>query len=1054
MKGVVAWFAENHVAANLLMLFLLFAGIMTAIGIKLEVFPETTLDKIIITTVYPGASPAEVEEGVVRRIEENVSGLTGIERIDSTAREGFGTVTIEVMADWDLKKLLDEVKAEVDRITTLPDEAEKPLVREVTIQSQVISIAVYGDVAEATLKHMAETIKDDLTNQPGITKADIAAARNNEIHIEISENTLRKYGLTLGMVANAVANNSLDLPAGSVKTSTGEVLIRTKGRRYFAADYHDIPVITNPDGTTVILGDISQLKDGFEDTDLFAGFEGKPALIINVYRVAEQNALKVAGAVKEYLDKIQPGLPDGIHVEAYHDMSKILKSRIELLTKNMFWGLLLVSLILGLFLNIRLAFWVTLGIPISFSAGMILLPHFDVSLNMISLFAFIMVLGIVVDDAIIVGENVFRRQEEGLSPLSASIEGAVEVGRPVIFSVLTTMVAFAPLLMAGGVMGKFMRNIPIVVIAVLFGSLVESLFVLPAHLARSKTALTAQSEKRKEKMMARALSWVIRRPYTWLVKVCVRWRYATVAIGIAILMLTMGVWASGKIKFTFFPKVEGDVLNCMITMPAGTPIERTREVVTYIEQTGKVIMAEQDKLRPKDALPLKEYSANLIGVQFGRRGAGDSGSHLAQVWIQLLDGEIRDISSAELNRMWRERVGSIPDAESLTFSSEIHSAGNAIEVHLSIDDYEQLQVAADDLKAELGEFPGVFDIRDSYLPGKMEMQLKLKPSAQSLGLTLGDLARQVRHAFYGAEALRFQREKNEVKVLVRFPDKERNSIGNVEEMRIRTPSGVEVPFRTVAEVEMNRGFATIERAQRLRVIKVTADVNEKEANANEIRKDLTARFLPELINKYPGLRFAIEGEGKEQQESLGDMMRGFVIALFCIYALLAIPFKSFSQPIIVMSAIPFGIVGAVWGHLFMGFNISIVSLFGIVGLSGVVVNDSLVLIYRVNRLRAEGESAFDAVIQGGIIRFRAIILTSLTTFAGLTPMLLEKSIQARFLVPMAVSLGFGVLFATGITLLLVPCGYMILDDIHIFIEKMKQFFTPSQKERTDTHPAA
>ncbi len=1053
MKGVIAWFAENHVAANLLMFFLLIAGVITAIGIKLEVFPETTLDKISITVAYPGASPAEVEEGVIRRIEENVSGLTGIERIDSIAREGFGTVTIEVMTDWDLKKLLDEVKAEVDRITTLPEEAEKPLVREVTLQSQVISIAVYGDVSEATLKHMAETIKDDLTNQPGITKAEIAAARNNEIHIEISENTLRKYGLSLGMVANAVTNNSLDLPAGSVKTRTGEVLIRTKGRRYFAADYQDIPIITNPDGTTVTLGDIAQLKDGFEDTDLFAGFEEKPALIINVYRVAEQNALKVASAVKEYLDKIRPGLPDGIHVETFNDMSKILKSRIELLTKNMLWGLILVSLILGFFLNLRLAFWVTLGIPISFAAGMILLPHYDVSLNMISLFAFIMVLGIVVDDAIIVGENIFRKQEEGISPLTASIDGAVEVGRPVIFSVLTTMVAFAPLLMAGGAMGKFMRNIPIVVIAVLFGSLVESLFVLPAHLARSKAAIQIQSKHRKEKLMARVLNWVINKPYTWLVKWCVRWRYITVAFGIAILLLTLGVWASGKIKFTFFPKVEGDVVQCLITMPSGTPIERTREVVKYIENAGKAVMAEQDALRPKDALPLMEYSANLLGVQFGRHGAGASGGHVAQVWIQLLDGEIRDVSSTELNRLWREQVGVIPDAESLTFSSEIHSAGNAIEIHLSIDDYEKLQVAADDLKAELGKFPGVFDIKDSYLPGKMEMQLKLKPNAESLGLTLNDLARQVRHAFYGAEALRFQREKNEVKVLVRFPDKERKSIGNVEEMRIRTPSGVEVPFRTVAEVEMNRGFSTIERAQRLRVIKVTADVNEKIANANEIRQDLVARFLPALTNKYPGLRFAMEGEGKEQQESLGDIKRGFIIALFCIYALLAIPFKSFSQPIIVMSAIPFGIVGAVWGHLLMGFNISIVSLFGIVGLSGVVVNDSLVLIHRVNRMRAEGDSAFDAVIQGGIIRFRAIILTSLTTFAGLTPMLLEKSLQARFLIPMAVSIGFGVIFATGITLLLIPCGYMILDDIHILIEKVKQFFSISGKNQANANSA-
>jgi multidrug efflux pump subunit AcrB len=543
------------------------------------------------------------------------------------------------------------------------------------------------------------------------------------------------------------------------------------------------------------------------------------------------------------------------------------------------------------------------------------------------------------------------------------------------------------------------------------------------------------------------MNWVIQNPYAWLVKVCVRWRYVTVAIGIAVLMLTLGVWTSGKIKFTFFPKVEGDVLQCMVTMPSGTPLERTREVVKFIEQAGKDVMTGQDEKRPKDAPPLMEYSANLIGAQFGRHGTSGSGGHLAQVWIQLLDGEIRDISSTELNRMWREAVGTIADTESLIFSSEIHSAGNAIEIHLSINDYEQLQVAADDLKTELGKFPGIFDISDSYLPGKMEMQLKLKPNAESLGLTLSDLASQVRHGFYGAEAIRFQRDKNEVKVLVRFPDAERVSVGNVEDMRIRTATGEEIPFRTVAEVELKRGYATIERAQRLRVIKVTADVNEKQANANEIRQDLINRYLPELKNKYPGLRFSVEGEGKEQQESLADVKRGFIIALFCIYALLAVPFKSFSQPLIVMSAIPFGIVGAVWGHLLMGFNLSIISLFGIVGLAGVVVNDSLVLIHRVNRMREEGDSAYDAVIKGGMFRFRAIILTSLTTFAGLLPMLLEKSIQARFLIPMAVSLGFGVVFATGITLLLIPCGYMILDDIHELIEKVKAIFTPTQDKQ-------
>ena len=1041
MNGAIRWFAGNHVAANLLMLFLLFAGIVTGITIKLEVFPETTLDKISIFVEYPGASPEEVEEGVVRRIEENIAGLTGIERIDSSAREGSGTVIVEIMKGWGLKKLLDDVKAEVDRITTLPEEAEKPVIREMTRQIQVLSIAVYGDAPESSLKHMAETVKDDLTNLPGITLAELAAVRNSEIHIEVSENTLRKYGLTLGTIAAAVERNSLDLPAGSIKTRTGEVLIRTKGRRYFARDYHDIPVITRPDGTNVVLGDLAELKEGFADVDLYAGFQGKPAVIINVFRVADQNALEVAAAAKQYVADIEPGLPAGINVQAYNDMSKILKSRIQLLTKNMFWGLMLVSLILGFFLNLRLAFWVTLGIPISFATGLMLLPHYDVSLNMISLFAFIMVLGIVVDDAILVGENVFRKQEEGLLGLPAAIDGTIEVGRPVIFAVLTTMVAFSPLLLAGGTMGNFMRNIPIVVIAVLFGSLVESLFILPAHLARSRAALSLQSPQKKEKFMARVMSWIIQKPYARLIEFCIRWRYVTVAAGIAVLLLTMGIWASGKIKFTFFPKVEGDVIQCMITMPVGTPLTRTREVVAFIETAGKDVIAEQDQARPADAPPLMEYSANLIGAQFGRRGVSESGGHLAQVWIQLLEGEKRDVSSAELNRRWRERVGLIADSESLIFSSEIHSAGNAIEVHLSINDYDLLQQAADDLKTELEKIPGVFDISDSYLPGKMEMQLKLKENAESLGLTLNDLARQVRHAFYGAEAFRFQRDKDEIKVLVRFPDAERRSVGNVEEMRIRTADGREVPFSTVAAVEMERGYSTIERAQRLRVIKVTADVNEKQANANEIRQELVARTLPALKNKYSGLRFNIEGEGREQQESLADVKKGFIMALFCIYALLAVPFRSFSQPLIVMSAIPFGIVGAVWGHLLMGFNISIVSLFGIVGLSGVVVNDSLVLIDRVNALRRDGDNAHDAVVKGGMLRFRAIILTSLTTFAGLTPMLLEKSLQARFLIPMAVSLGFGVMFATGITLILIPSGYMILDDIHELIEKGKGIVT-------------
>jgi len=1034
MRNAVAWFADNHVAANLLMIFLLLAGAITGLTMKIEVFPETELDIISISTPYPGASPAEVEEAILRRIEEKVAGLAGIDRIDSNAREGFGTVTIEVMKDWDIKKLLEEVKAEVDRITTFPDEAEKPEVREVTRRSRVVNVAVFGDAQESTIKHLAEKLKDDFTNLPGITLAELRGVRKGEIAIAISEETLRRYGLTLGYVAEAVRKGSLDLPAGRIKTSSGEILIRTKGRRYRADDYRDLAIITRADGSKVTLGQIADLKDSFEDVDLNARFEGKPAAMIHVYRVADQNALTVADTVRKYVDEARPSLPAGVDVKFYSDRSEILKSRLELLLKNLAIGLLLVTCLLGFFMNVRLAFWVTLGIPISFAACLLVLPYFDVSINMISLFAFIMVLGIVVDDAIIIGENIYRKQEEGYSSFQASVEGAVEVGRPVIFSVLTTIVAFWPLMMAAGTMGKLMRNIPIVVMLVLAGSLVESLFILPAHLERSASKAAARNTRpAKEKRTARWLKRMINGPYSRLVKFCINWRYATLTVGVIALALSFGVWKAGWIKFTFFPKVEGNTMRCYVTMPVGTPVERTQEVITRIEQAALEAIAEMDHQRPQEARSLKEYSLMLVGAHSGRGATRGSGGHLAQVWVNLIESEKRDISTAQLTRRWREKVGAIPDAESITFRSEIHSAGNPVEIHLALDDNDQLISAADDVKMELRRYPGVFDVSDSFLPGKKEMQLKLKPAARSLGLTLDDLARQVRHAFYGAEALRLQRGKDEIKVMVRYPESERKSFGFVEDMRIRTPSGGEVPFGQVAQVTVEQGYATIERAQRLRVVKVTADVNEAVTNANEVRMVLTDSFLPRLKSRYPDLRYSLEGEGKEQEESLGDVFTGFAIALFGIYALLAIPFKSFTQPLIVMAAIPFGFVGALAGHLIMGYNISLLSLFGMVGLAGVVVNDSLVLVYAANRMRSQGENARDAVTKAGCLRFRAILLTSLTTFAGLTPMLLERSVQAQFLIPMAISLAFGVLFGTFVTLLLIPCGYIIHEDFYRLI---------------------
>jgi len=1031
MNRAISWFAENHVAANLLMLLFIIAGLVSLRTIKLEVFPETALDKISITVEYPGASPSEVEEGVIRRIEEKISGIAGIDRMDSTAREGVATITLDVIKGWDVKSLLDEVKAEVDRITTLPEEAEKPVVREIVQRVQVINAAVYGDVPERSLKDLAEKIRDEMTSLPGVTQAEMFGVRKGEIHVEISEEVLRKYGLTLGQVAEIIRKASFDLPAGSVKTEGGEILIRTKGRRYYAPEYGDIAVLSRPDGSKVTLDQIAALRDGLEDVDLFARFRGKPAAVIQVFRVADQNALDVAQKVKAYIEGIHPGLPAGVEVAFFADMSEILESRLDLLLRNMAFGLVLVILLLGLFLNVRLAFWVTLGIPVSFLAALAVLPQFDVSINMISLFAFIMVLGIVVDDAIVIGENIFRKQEEGLPALDAARKGAIEVGRPVVFSVLTTVVAFWPLLLGSGAMGKLIRNLPIVVILVLMGSLIESLWVLPAHLSGGGPAPV---QKREIPWIRRRLQGFISGPYCRAVRFCLRWRYATVAAGMALLFIALGMVRGGIVPFTFFPKVESDTLDCSVTMPAGTSVERTVDVVNTLEKAARDVLAEADRQRPPGAPPLYQHSISLIGTQVGGRGdVADVGGHLAQIWIQVLAGEKRDVSTNRLVALWRERAGAIPDAESITFKSELHSMGKSIEVHLALNDQEALLMAAEELKGELRHFPGVFDIGDSFLPGKLEMQLKLKPAARSLGLTLNDLAQQVRHAFYGAEALRLQRDRDEVKVMVRYPERERNSLRSVEDMRIRTPEGQAVPFRSLADVTLERGYAVIQRTDRNRVIKVTADVDETMANANDVRTALESGFLPDLKSRYGGLRYSVEGEGKEQRESLQDVMNGFLLALFGIYALLAIPFRSFSQPFIVMAAIPFGIVGAVLGHLIMGFPITILSLFGVVGLAGVVVNDSLVLIDATNRIREEGSPPDEAVARAGMMRFRAILLTSLTTFAGLMPMILERSLQARFLIPMAISLGYGVLFATVITLLLIPCLYIILEDFRNFL---------------------
>ena len=1036
MNGAIRWMAKNHVAANLLMLVFLVGGVLLAPKITQEVFPEVSLDMIRIVVPYPGAGPEEVEDGILLKIEENLTGVDGIKEIRATAAEGVGTVLVEVREGMDADKVLQDVRSEVDRITTFPRDAEEPLISKIVNRREVISVVVHGDVSERSLREWAEQVRDDLLADPRITQVDLGGVRPFEISVDVPEENLRRYNLTLEQVAQQVRRASLDLPGGAVRTEGGEILLRTKERRYAGAEYADIVVLTAADGTRVRLGDIAVVRDTFMETDTSATFDGKPAAMVRVYRVGDQKPTEISRIVSAYVEEKGAMLPPTVKIATWNDTSELFESRMNLLLKNAAIGLVLVFLVLGLFLEIRLALWVMLGIPISFLGTLFLMPFLGVSINMISLFAFILALGIVVDDAIVVGENIYEKRQLGLPYFTAAVQGAQEVGTPVVFAILTSVAAFLPLVFVSGTMGKFISVIPIVVITLLLVSLVECLFILPAHLAlgRRRTSqgriLTALERNRLR--FAGGLDRFVSGPYRRFLDLCMRWRYVTLATAVAVLFLSVGVIGGGLLKFTFMPEVDGDVITASIQMPPGTPAAETARIQKYVEEKAMETVARFDSGLEEGTVLRHLYS--VVGGTIaggGPAGGGtESGAHLADLALFLTRSEERGVSSAEIAADWRRRVGEIPGVESIVFKSNLVRMGANIDVRLAHDDFAVLTAAAERIKGELAEYPGVGDIEDNYARGKRELTFRLTPEARTLGITEEDLGRQIRSAFYGAEALRLQRGRNEVKVMVRYPEDERSSVWALENLRIRTPQGGEIPIAQAASIVEGRGFSAINRTDAKRVINVTATVDSREGNAQEILTALQGGLLRQLALDYPGLSFDLEGEEKERRESMASIKSGFLLALLAIYALLAIPFRSYTQPLVIMAAIPFGVVGAIAGHLLMGFSLSIMSMFGIVALSGVVVNDSLLLIDRINRNRRDGGSdLFQAISEAGQRRFRPILLTSLTTFFGLAPMILERSVQAQFLIPMALSLGFGILFATGIILILIPVLYLMLEDL-------------------------
>lgn len=1067
---MIAWFTRNGVAANLTMLLMVVGGVISMFSIKRELFPQFSLDTIVVRVPYLGASPEEVEEAVNIRVEEALQGLEGIKEIRSTASEGYGAVNVVVDKGYDLRKVKEDIKTRVDAITTFPAETERPIIEEFLIQRDTIWVSIYGDADEDTLKKLSKKVRDDVVQLPGVSQAFMRGVRNYEISINVSEERLRQYGLTFGQVMQVVQGNSLDLPAGQIKSSGGEILLRTKEQAYVGREFEDLVLMSRPDGTLIRLSDVAEVEDGFEDVTIISEFNGKPASMVLVREVGSESPLNISDQVYNYVQESkETWLPDGIELEAWGDSAFYLEDRLNLLLENGLIGFILVLIALSLFLRPSLAFFVAAGIPVSFLATFLVGPFFGLSINLISLFAFILVLGIVVDDAIVVGESVFSEFQQNGPGVESAIKGTHRVSTPVTFAVLTTIVAFLPIFFLPGLLGKFFVAIPLVVIPTLLFSLVQSKLVLPYHLSlcnvgdkQHRSELNILS--RLQRKISDGLEHFIQNVYDPVVEVALNWRYATLAGFTAILLISAGIVFGGWIRYVQFPNVPSDFIMVQLVMPEGTSSEETGRAVRRLEMGLEKVRKET-----MDGGDIDPVAHMLVAVGYSTMTGGPNpestvtGSNIGSIIVELAKSEVRDSDAFEVSEKWREYTGPIPGARQLTFQAGAAGpVGLPVDIRLTGPDFDQLKAASLEIQDRLKQFDGLQDIRDTYSEGKQEIKIKLKDSARGLGLNASDLGRQVRQAFYGGEAQRIQRDQDDVRVMVRYPRGERESIGNLEKMYIRTPQGNSVPISEVAEIEFGFGYPSIARVDRQRVINVQADADKTVANPTEINRALYNEvngqppILEEILEDYPGVKPVKDGEARDFEELMPVLIGGAIFVVIVIYTLLAIPFKSYVQPILVISAIPFGIAGAIFGHLInfadLGTpqDLSTLSMLGIIALAGVVVNDSLVLVDYINKLRLQGIPLKKAVHMGGIARFRPILLTSVTTFVGLVPILLERSLQAQFLIPMATSLSFGVLFATFITLLLVPSMYLILEDIKRvakwMIEPILEVYASPEKE--------
>lgn len=1079
---MIAWFARNSVAANLLMFAVIAAGGLTLWSgkIPLEVFPEMPSRIINISVPYPASAPEEVEEMIVLKIEEAIQQVAGIKHINSSATSSGATVMVEVEEEIDPREVLEDIKIRVDAIPEFPDEAEKPVIQISDERRAVISVIIAADMAERDMRRLGEQVRDELAAQPGITHVELAGSRPYEIGVEISEDTLRKHALTLEAISGAIRNAAIDLPAGVVKTEAGDVSIRTRGRAYTGEDYARVVVVTRPDGTKLTLGEISKIEDGFNENPLLARLNGKRCVVVNVTREGDQNAITIADNVKRYIEDARKRLPDGVNIEYWNDRSKIVKGRIQLLLENARSSLILVLICIGLFLRLESVFWIVVGLPVSFLGAFALMPATDIAINLSTLFGFILVLGIVVDDAIVISEHVDTLRQQGMNPMDAAIEGTRRMAVPITFGVLTTVMAFTPMVFQTSDFSVMFKPIAIVFIMVMLIALVETKIILPAHLAHPTRLLEKVGHwldplhRWADRSLARFVNGVYRPSLRW----CLDHRYSVLAAFFGGLAILIGFYASGRIVSVTFPRIPSERIEARLTMLEGTPFEVTDAHITRIYEIGEEMRKEY--VGP-DGMPVIRHIIATTGTTRLTSSSTSGGqAHIGEVTMETYGPEersLKNVNTVDMANAWRKRIGQIVGAEELSFRAEIFRGGDPIDVQLAGTNPAELLDVSTKIKDKLSQYPGVFDVNDSLDAGRNEVSLRLKPEAQQFGVTVSDLARQVRQAFYGDEVQRIQRGRNEVKIMLRYPRDQRRNLATLDTMRVRTREGLEIPFNRVAEVKVGKSFTAIRRVDRQRALNITADVDKKTTDPRIIREDL-ARHLDELMAQHPHVKWSFEGEARAERESKSSLWIAIGIVLFGLYALTAIPFKSYVQPFVVLAVIPFGIVGAVLGHVVHGLQVSLMSWFGMLAVSGVIVNDTLVLVDEINHRRAT-DGALSAVREGGAARFRAIFLTQVTTFAGLMPLIFDftwmvehspwgvshllefifgsskagQSTHAQFLTPVSVGMGYGSLFATVICLYLVPMTYMVVEDATLAVKRLWRKMSPAAGGETGESPA-